>query len=638
MKTLNNIFATSFLVVLVCPVAISADDTAVKAKAVTFEEVTEKVGLTTQATWKYGGPSIADLNGDGVYELMLSNHHRVPAQLFWGSASGDYKEHDSVLMKNDVHGIAPGDFDNDGDADLLISLGGGNGTKPQPPRLLRNDDGQFIDITDKSGIGGMGARGRSVRWVDLDGDQDLDMLQINAPVTIDEEIPRNIMHENLGDGKFRYVPNSQFESIDAERVLITDFNNDHVPDLVCFTPLSLWQGVGKFKFENVTESLLPKSLQDTEYVMAVADLDFDNDGDLDLYMARGKTYYELANNSVSFEEKSGRLDLRDAGSKSHDGISFRAKGNIQLLDFFRWYRGIDFDPKVFIGASKTPIEAPLEAATISQKQAKGFPDSIQKNGWYLGYLGEDEWRLEWLLNGDIAWGLRASIMGVDSVQPDWTPQDSNVADLLLLNQGASFSDASELLPEESEGNNWGVTVGDFNNDSWSDLFIYRFGDLNKRFADALLINERGVAIRSELEHNAINKTAPKSHGDMGAAFDYDMDGRVDILSGDDDQGAWHLYRNVAKEIGNYALIRVGYSKQKSDAIGAELWLETDNKTLYRRIGSPGATHSQSVLNTVHFGLGKDTKIRRIKIRWRDGYEEIIENLEVNTHFVVGVSL
>lgn len=601
-----------------------------------FKEVTESVGIQSQPTWKYGGPSIADLNGDGRYELMLSNHYEVDAQLFWATPDGKYLEHKSPLMKHDVHGIAPGDYDGDGDADLLVSLGGGNGASPQPPRLLRNDDGELVDVTDQAGLSGRGARGRSVRWVDLDGDADLDILQINAPVVIGENIPRNLMYENLGDGSFRYRPNPEFEQIDAERVLISDFNGDHIPDIVYFSPLSLWQGTASFNFIEVTKSSLPAALHNTSQVMAVADLDIDNDGDLDLYLARGKTYYELANNSVSLDQSTGRLDLRDEGNRSHDGLSFSADGAISLHDFFRWYRAVEFDPKVFLGKNKNPIPAPVDAITIEQQDALGFPESVTENGWYLGYLGNNQWRMEWRLNDNLAWGIRASVSGVTSLNTDWKPESAEVTDILLLNERGNFQDASASLPDEHRGNNWGVTTGDFNNDGWTDLYLYRFGGLNKRVPDVLLFNRDGSRFTPIIDHGAISTDAPEAHGDMGAAFDFDLDGRVDILSGDDDQGTWHLYRNITADRGNYLLVNVAYSPSGLDAIGAEVWIDAGETTLYRRIGSAGATHSQSVLNTVHFGLGAHSTVERIRVRWRDGREEVIDKVAANQLIRAGV--
>ncbi|MEI8641367.1 FG-GAP-like repeat-containing protein [Pseudoalteromonas sp. Hal099] len=74
--------------------------------------------------------------------------------------------------------MASGDYDNDGDNDILLSLGGGNGLSPQPQRLLQNNQGQFTDATAQAGLSEMGARGRSVRWIDLDNDGDLDLCKL----------------------------------------------------------------------------------------------------------------------------------------------------------------------------------------------------------------------------------------------------------------------------------------------------------------------------------------------------------------------------------------------------------------------------------------------------------------------------
>ncbi|MEP3482550.1 MAG: CRTAC1 family protein [Fuerstiella sp.] len=70
-------------------------------------------------------------------------------------------------------GIAAGDYDNDGDSDLYISAVGSN-------RLLRNDDGVFKDITERSGTGGRSDLwSTSTGWMDFDQDSDLDLVVLN---------------------------------------------------------------------------------------------------------------------------------------------------------------------------------------------------------------------------------------------------------------------------------------------------------------------------------------------------------------------------------------------------------------------------------------------------------------------------
>lgn len=605
--------------------------------AITFSEITEKVGLNTENNWKYGGPTIADINNDGWYELLLGNHDTSPIQLFWAQENNTFTEQKGVFDKVDLHGMAAGDYDKDGDLDLLISLGGGNGSTPQPQRLLRNDNGEFVDATEEAGLSELGARGRSVRWIDLDNDGDLDFLQINAEQMVNEDIPRNILFENNGNSTFTYRKSEAFENIDAERVLITDFNNDGILDLLSFSPYAaaeFWKGNNDFTFTNFSKECLPKELQNIDQVSTVAEADVDNDGDLDYYIARGKSYYQIANNSISIDEKGKRLDLRDEGNKSHDGITFYAEDAIDLSDFYRFPRGAD-KPSIplFIGDSKTEYEMPFEVQKVTQNEAEGFPEDLDKSGWYLGYLGEGKWRLEWLLKTDLAWDVRASVNGVTKVEPDWEPQDLGVADVLLINEGTHFKDASGSLPKESLENNWGITTADFDNDGLNDFFLYRFGGLIQRTEDVIFKNSGNLHFESIATHGA-NHIPAKAHGDMGAAFDYNLDGKIDILSGDDDNGQWHLYQNETASINNYVLFRIGDSKSGVDGYGAKVTITTSAGKQFKLIGSGSASHAQSFLNTVHFGLGKQEKIEKAEVVWRNGDKETLTNLDVNTRYEI----
>ena len=608
---------------------------------ITFTDVSKEVGLRDKPAWKYGGPSVADINNDGIYDFVLGNHDTTPVKLYLSNKDKTYTEQPDLFNRADSHGIATADFDQDGDNDILVALGGGNGTNPKPPMLLRNDNGIFVDGTKDAGISHMGARGRSARWVDLDNDGDLDLIQVNAEQMNGEKGPRNIIFKNIGKGQFAYQASAAFENIDAEKEFVTDFNHDKIPDLVAFssyTPLTLWQGQGddKLTFTDVTTKMLPKSLTDLGLVTAVAEADIDNDGDLDLYISRGKLWYQIANNAISFNEEIKRLDLRDEGNKSHDGISFTSKKEVNLLSFYHFPRG----PKkvvlpLYLGGAKTRLDTPVKSTIITPDMAKGFPDVINESGWYLGYLGDDEqgnhrWRMEWLLKSNLAWDMRASVIGVESIQPDWTPQNLGVPDVLLRNEGGKFSDISALLPKQSLDNNWGVSSGDFNNDTYNDFFVYRFGELKQRVADALFINKQGKGFESSLSHGA-NTLDIDAHGDMGAAFDYNLDGNIDLLNGDDDNGQWHLYKNTTAQgkHNHYLLTQVGYSKAGVDAIGAEIFVSTAKSNQYKRVGSGSAAHSQSLLNIAHFGLATDSLIDSIKVVWRDGTSEEVKQVSSN---------
>ncbi|MEL0654785.1 VCBS repeat-containing protein [Pseudoalteromonas issachenkonii] len=75
----------------------------------------------TQKNWKYGGPTIADINSDGYYDLLLTNHDTTPIRLFMANGDNTYTLQDDIFPREDLHGMSAGDYDNDGDLNVLIA-------------------------------------------------------------------------------------------------------------------------------------------------------------------------------------------------------------------------------------------------------------------------------------------------------------------------------------------------------------------------------------------------------------------------------------------------------------------------------------------------------------------------------------
>ena len=595
-----------------------------------FEDITQAAGLVSEKSMKYGGPSLADFTGNGRYDFAIGNHNIHPMELWYTNIDGTVTKREAPLQRGDVHGAASADYDGDGDVDIIISVGGGNGKMPAPPRLLRNDNGQFTDVTATSGLQDLGARGRTPRWIDMDLDGDLDLLHVVARQLPGETGPRNTIFENVGSGKFEFRESPGIQEAEAERAFVTDFNNDNISDLVLFEPITLWQGDGSFVFKDVTAEMLPSGFKSGQFITTVSDADIDNDGDRDLYLSRGKTYYQIANNSIDFDPKSGRLDLRDKGLMGQDGMSFEASGDITLQEFWHWERLKGLVLPVYLGADKVRIDTPVDPTVISRAMAEGIPDAITENGWYLGHVGNGKWRLKWSLDGDIAWDVRGTITGLNSVRPDWKPQDyNNVPDVLLENKGGRFVDISDRLPAQTHGSNWGVTNGDFDNDGYEDFFVYRFGKLSSRVPDVLLRNVDGQKFVATTTHDAYAGPA-KAHGDMGAAFDFDMDGKIDLLNGDDDLGYWHLYKNQTPEAGNYLIVSLGYSDQQTDPMAATVTVKTaSGLSQTKDVGSAGANHTQSLMSILHFGVGSASDDIDVTVRWRDGTTKTMTDLSAN---------
>ncbi|NVK23938.1 MAG: CRTAC1 family protein [Gammaproteobacteria bacterium] len=614
---------------------------------VTFNNISTDIGLNTETTYKYGGPSIGDYDNDGDYDFVLNNHNHVPTQLVTQGDNHQVNIQRLFSHSLDFHGSAFGDYDLDGDLDLMVARGGANGTNPTSYILLKNEQGKYVELpSEQTGIK-VPARGRSPRWIDLDLDGDLDLMLVNAK-TPNSNGPIQLFYKNLGNDRFEQVRVAGIEEASAERTLVMDFNNDNIDDVLLFSPISLWQGNGDFTFTNNTH-LLPDNVKNNRTITAAANIDINNDGRIDLYLANGKNHYNISRKSIDYNPMTKRLDIRDDGETGTTAIKFTAANSITLQDMDLTYRQYNGNFRIYLGKDKKykvvnaegfqPHQRPLEMReaphelTIKPNDAQGWPETRQENGLYIGHLGDGHWQAEWVRDQNIYWTVTFSLTGLDSIEHNWAANNRNVQDVLLLNTPTSFTDVTDEWNIPKGGNSWGVTVGDFNNDSWQDLFVFRYGYLKQRVADLLLLNTGKGEFAATTMHNAFTPD-DTGHGDMGQAFDFNRDGLVDLLSGSEEKGKWYLYQNQTGNGGNYLVFNVGYSPVHGvDAYSAVVTLTTASGKKYKKqVGSAGAAFSQSYLNKVHFGLGDETAISRLDVRWRNGETKSLSNLAVNTHY------
>ncbi|MEM9866879.1 MAG: Ig-like domain-containing protein, partial [Bacteroidota bacterium] len=388
-----------------------------------------------------------------------------------------------------------------------------------------------------------------------------------------------------------------------------------------------------FTFTDVTSKAL-QNLPEYDQVMAIADLDIDNDGDLDLYLARGRAFEGGFGESPSLDSDPIRkeMSIRSRGYKGVDEFDFVTDGKIKLHNYYYLsqgpFRGEVYS--VFLGNTKRKhMLKSAEELQIDSTMAKGWPQDISKNGLYFGYLGQNKWKAALVRNGNLFWSYRFSLAGVTDVSPKFRPQNRNEPDILLRNDDGVFTDVSKSWNLPPGGNALGVTVGDFNNDSHQDVFVYRWGFIGSRTADYILLNTGKGNFETFTMHGANDIERP-GNGDMGQAFDFDLDGDLDLLNGSEG-GEWYLYENKLPGTGNSMLVRVGYAPESNvDAIAAEVIVKTPEQEYRKRVGSAGEVFSQSLMNIVHFGLGDATSIARVQVRWRNGETIAMHDMPINT--------
>ncbi|MCK6529564.1 CRTAC1 family protein [Myxococcota bacterium] len=155
-----------------------------------------------------GGIALADFHGDGRLDLFVANV-AGPSALYVGLGGGTFAE-GAVAAGVDVPegrslGASAADYDGDGDLDLLVLRAGGS-------RLFRNrGSGTFEDVSEAAGIDdGSGRRETSGAFGDYDGDGDLDLLLASyyrggsltdIPLGLGEPDGHRLLR-NRGDGTF----------------------------------------------------------------------------------------------------------------------------------------------------------------------------------------------------------------------------------------------------------------------------------------------------------------------------------------------------------------------------------------------------------------------------------------------------
>lgn len=598
-----------------------------------YKDISEKAGLDRVKSIKYGGPCVADIDQDGDYDFIVTNHNEETNKLYWNNGDGTVTKHDQNLSRwymQDLHGVSCADYDNDGDLDIMQTKGGGNGKAPSLPEFYRNDNGRLVLSTLDANIT-VGARGRGAIWSDMDLDGDLDLMLVNAK-GIQGETPQHNFYRNKGDGTFEIIHVEGIENADAQRSLVTDLNGDNIDDIVLYDPTNtIWLGNGDFTFTDAS-SKLPKGFVGTDKMMGATDIDIDNDGDFDLYFARGDAF--SVGNKPSFDfcpvHMTMDIKIRNAGSFE---LALAADKDIDLheYDFVgrNGFKGEEFP--IYLGKNKVPSYLKKGGQKIiTQADSEGWPKDISGNGIYFGHVGKGQWRSAVVINGDIFWNVNFSLSGVKNATPEFIRLNRNPKDILLRNDGGTFVDVSNEWQIPSGGNQAGVTVGDFNNDGFSDLYLYRYGLIRSKPADYMLLNNGKGSFEIFTGHAAYS-VEEAGHGDMGQAFDFNLDGKLDMLNGNDEYGMWYLYQNeLDAKNANHTTVRVGYSPiSHVDAIAAEVIVETPTKTYRRRVESAGQIFSQSLLNMVHFGLGNEDIIKKITVKWRNGETVVIKDKKAN---------
>ncbi|MFB9842819.1 VCBS repeat-containing protein [Mucilaginibacter ginsenosidivorans] len=544
-------------------------------------------------------------------------------------------------------GVGVGDFNGDGLQDIYFA-----GNAVSNKLYINEGDMQFKDVTTEAGVGGKGGWGRGVSVVDINNDGWPDIYVCNTLLS-DSTKRLNLLYINQGPDK---------------------------------------NGVPHFK-----EMAKEYGLNINLYSTMASFFDYDNDGDLDMYLA------------VNDAESTDNVSLFKPIIKDGTGHS---TGHL--------YRN-DWDPvlkhPVFHDVSKQAgilIEGFGHAASTVDINRDGWkdiyvtndflPDNIlyinnhdgtftDKSKEYfkhtsLSSMGQD---IEDINNDGLADVVELDMNPGDNYRKKMFMSPNNYQafqnmdrygyqyqysrNVLQINQGPrmgqndsigdpAFSDISFMAGVSQTDWSWGPLLTDFDNDGYRDLIITNgyprdvtdhdfmnfraqsyFIASKKQVLDQIpVVKISNFAFKNtgHLQFNDVTKSwglGTPSFSNGAVYADLDNDGDMDVIINNTNDEAM-IYKNTSREkdpnTSHYLHIKFAGGPNNRDGIGAwaDIYYDHGKHQVYEN--TPFRGYLSTIQNIAHFGLGNVTAIDSVVIRWQNWKKQVLRNVKADQVLQVSI--
>ncbi len=483
-----------------------------------------------------------------------------------------------------IAGVAVFDYDADGWPDIYVANGATlPGLVKKDPsyanRLFRNNhDGTFTDVTAKAGVAGRGySMGVAVADYDNDGCPDLFVTGVRE----------NILYRNRCDGSF--------EDVTAKAGLAGD------------------QG----------------------WAVAAGWFDYDNDGQLDLFVVRYVTWNPAEEPYCGDRRPEYRAYCHPKYYSPLPNSLYRNRGDGTFLDV---------SAASGIGAHR----GKGMGIAFADYDHDGFPDVFVANDTVPNFLFHNlrNGKFEEIAtaagvayNGD---GRATSTMGADFRDYDNDGHDdvfvtnlSNESFTLFRNTGrGGFSDVSQsarISAPSLRSGGWGAGIFDFNNDGWKDVFTAgSHVDDNVELTSSLESRQSNFVFLNRGDGTFQPSALPGQAFHRGAAFgDFNRDGRVDAVVTRLNESPVVL-TNVTAPGYHWLGVRVHGHRSNRDGIGAVIRVVSETGPQWNHV-TTSVGYAGSSEPAAHFGLGPAATVRLIEVCWPSGVRQTLEDLTADRY-------
>jgi hypothetical protein len=522
-------------------------------------------------------------------------------------------------------GVAVGDINGDGLQDIYFS-----GNMVEGKLYLNKGNFKFEDITAKAGISTKNQWGTGVSMADVNGDGRLDLLLCFAGP---------------------YAPETRQKK--------------------------LYLNKGDLTFQEVAQ---PYGFTDHDHTTQAAWLDYDRDGDLDVYFLNNITDAlgpnvirpkrnngEMANTDRLYRNDGGHFtDVSRAAGIVHEGYGLGiAIGDINQDGWPDIYVSNDYisnDVWYFNNQDGTFTDHAAECLRHSSYNSMGCDLADYNNDGLLDLvaldmLPPDHYRRK-MMTGSVNYNRFRS-----EVLSGYFPQ--YMRNTLQINQGQSpdnlpiFSEIGQLAGVDATDWSWSPLLQDLDNDGLKDLIItngyprditnldfasYRASPSAGASAGATQVQEmvqklknlEGAYLPNFVFQNQGNLQfkdqsaawgfTQKSFSHGAALADLDNDGDLDYVTNNAYDKAF-IYENKAQQQqkNHYLRLQLQGPGTNTQGVGAKIWLYQEASVQYQEF-YPVRGYQSTIEPLVHFGLGKNDQVDSLRIQWPDGSVQVLRQV------------
>ncbi|AUP81637.1 hypothetical protein C1H87_14050 [Flavivirga eckloniae] len=499
---------------------------------------------------------------------------------------------------------------------------------------------------------------------------------------------KNRLYLNKGNLKFEDITDKAMVAGDNRwytGTTMADVNNDGYLDIYCLVGGQSNPKQNELYINNgdntFTEKAKAYGLDDIGNSVDASFFDYDNDGDLDVFVANYPiTPFQY--NSYNYKMRMDHVtDVETDHLYRNDGNTFTKvteKANVKTYSLSLSVTVADLNNDGWSDIYVSNDFGSPDCMYINNQDGS-FSDKIKESTQHTAFYGmgvdiadfNNDGLLDILQMDMDAASNRRSKANMASMNPEMFANIEkvgfqyqfmqNTLQLGLGNQGCDvpkFSDISRLAGLSSTDWSWAPLFADLDNDGWKDVFISNgtrreinnkdyFASLKgeKKNKDSLLVKSLRIPsekIDNYVFRNKTDLTFEKANDYWGIQYegfsngaiyvDLDNDGDLEIVTNNiDDEVA--VFENKSSEKNNYLAFRFSGADNNKFGLGTRVDISSEglNQT---QVLTLSRGFQSSVAPELHFGLGAISNVKSVKVTWPDHKVQIIENVAPNQFLTI----